>query len=95
MTKRQKKTIREEIGEELSKFVKDLRCGGVPTKLEDWMVEVFSKILQRFIEETIGKMYRNVVLSDKYPDLAKESRIKFEARQEIEEKMKQWLKENL
>ena len=54
--------------------------------------DVCKETLQRFIEETIGKMYRNVVLSDKYPDLAKESKIKFEARQEIEEKMKQWLK---
>jgi len=57
--------------------------------------EIIKYELQRFIEETVGKMYRNAVLSDKYPDLAKESKIKFEAKQEIEKKMKQWLKENL
>jgi len=56
MRKQKQKKIKEEIREELFEFVKDLRCGGAPTRLEDWMTEVFSKILQRFIEETTKEL---------------------------------------
>jgi len=95
--------IKEELEKKLFRILdkygglydKTGRNGRGEEELLDFIQYFLSQTLQRFIGETIGKMYRNAVLSDKYPDLAKESKIKFETKQEIEEKMKQWLKENL
>jgi len=90
MSKNQNKTIKEEIEEIADTYEKRSRI-----QTYYLLMGVIRKTLQRFIEKTIGEMYRNAVLSDKYPDLAKESKIKFETKQEIEKKMKQWLKDNL
>jgi len=89
MPKKQKKTIEEmEHIEAQEHFIDCPECQKIFRK-------EIRQILQRFIEETVGKMYRNLVLYDEYPEIAEDNKRKFEIKQEIEKKMKQWLKETL
>ena len=103
MTKKQKKTIKEEIEEVIDALIKDVHYEHTyPAhaayyqldfdKMRNALKGFSRKLLQRFIEETIGKEYKENWDTDELSDNEISVKVFFE---NVKEKQQQWLKENL
>jgi len=94
MTKKQKKTIKEEIEEVVKKELPEIHGRRLPQKLAKKVEPLIRQTLQRFIEET------NKEINPQIPDWLGGTDDEwrdgfFEAIKEIYQKQQQWLKKNL